>query len=344
MYRCLYSVIALIFAITTVAIPPTALAEDADTTEYVEIDEASLDGDGRDDGLYAGLDVEGSFNLVSNRNVVGENDGMSLHIGAGSSANLDWIRGDHVLRNTLEIDSSWARTPALETFVKNSDNVDLESLYNFYLTDWAGPFARASLETSAFPTHARTAEETDYAIERLDGTVDEQTTDRLRVADPFQPMSLFQSVGAALEPVSDERIRTSFRLGFGARQTLAEGVLVVTDDTTDDDQVIVDELDNAIQAGAEAFAGVEGQFSERNLSYRLGATGLVPFINNDDTERSALELTRIGVTATARVDVFSWMGLTYRASLLNDPQLVDELQVQNSLLLTLNYTLIDSGE
>ena len=337
------ALVAIALSALALALPTTAGAQpDAEAIEY--LNDEDLSGPTRGDGRYSRLGIESTLNFVSNDNVIGQNDGTSIHVGGGLDGGLDFIRGDHALRNTLTYNTSWSRTPALETFIKNNDAVDAESIYNYYLTDWAGPYARVSVETSALPTNQRTADAKDYRINFEDGTSQLDATDNLRLADPFRPISFFESVGATLEPVNDEAIRTTFRLGFGARQTLASGVLDITDDTNDDGEVIVNELRNAIQAGAEAFAGVQGAFPERRLSYRAGATALVPFINNDDTDRSAIDLTRVGITAQARMDLFSWMGFTYRASVLNDPQLLDSAQIQNSFLLTFNYTLTDAGE
>ena len=311
----------------------------ADELEYVEVDSAVFEGDGREDGFHANLGVEASFNLVSNQNVVGQNDGTSLLIGGGLNGALDYLRGKHVWRNRLTYNTSWARTPVLEQFVKNNDLVELESVYNYHYLDWIGPFGRFNLETSAFETVALTQQPRDYLITRRDGTQLRNITDELQLAEAWNPLSLFQSVGVAMEPLRQEWATTTFRVGFGARQTFADGVFVIQNDPTTP-VVEVRELENTYQAGAEAFAGIEGRLPEQRIQYRLGVTALVPFLNNDDTERSPLELTRIGLTGTARMAIFEWMGLSYSLRILNDPQLLAEPQFQNSLLLTFNYTLI----
>ena len=318
-----------------------AIADNTNNLEFIEGEDDFGDGD-RPEGLHGNLGVEASFNLVSNHNRVGQADGLSLHLGGGLNGDLDYFQGDHALRNTLNYNTSWARTPSLEKFVKNNDLAELESLYNYYITDWMGPFARASVETSAFRTNFVTPGQREYEITRIDGTTDTVTTDQLRLADPFRPIELFESVGVSLEPVRDERLSARMRLGAGGRQSFTRGVLSVTDEPSAEEAGTVRELDNVIQAGAEAFVGLEGRFPEQRIQYRVGATSLVPLINNDETERTALELTRIGLTANARVALFDWMGLNYNLRVLNDPQLVEGVQVQNSLLLTFNYTLLDT--
>lgn len=338
-----YPAIFVVICLYSLFTASTALAQD-DELEYVDDADNALASDREyDDGFHGNLGVEASLNMVSNDNVVGQNDGTSILLGGGLDGGLVYVNGDHVLRNTLAYNTSWARTPSLETLIKNDDLVDLESLYNYYFWDWLGPFARVNLQTSAFRTLAITADDRTYEITRPDGTVDTETRSRLPLAENFRPLGLFESIGVALEPLSSERLRTSFRLGFGARQTFANGVLAIREDPGAPEAIDVLELQNSFQAGAEGFAGIEGRFEDQRIDYRFGATALVPFINNDDTDRSALELSRLGLTGNVRVGLFDWMGLTYNLRVLRDPQLIEATQIQNSLLLTFNYTLFDSS-
>ncbi|WP_230467145.1 DUF3078 domain-containing protein [Lujinxingia vulgaris] len=333
--------VALGSGLAVMAMANGAFAQDADAPQYVG--QEALDVNEQPQGFSGNLGVEASFNLVSNQNVIGQNEGTSFLLGGAVNGGLDYFSGKHQWRNTLGYNTSWARTPVLQEFVKNNDKLELESIYNYLLNDWIGPYARASAETSWFATELVSAEPTGYLITREDGTVDGEVTDRLRVADPLTPLNLFQSAGVALEPVRQEAVRATLRVGFGAREALAAGVLVVQDDDATADVELV-ELSNAYQAGAEAFIGVEGKFPEQRVDYRVGATALVPFLNNDDEDRSPFELTRIGMTGKVRVAIVDWMGLTYSLMVLSDPQLLDETQVQNSVLLTFNYTLIDTAE
>lgn len=323
-------------------VPLIASAQDGvDETEYVE--EVTFDEE-HEDGLRYHLGVEASLNIVSNQNLVGQNDGTSVLLGGGLDGGLDWVKDAHVIRNTLTYSTSWARTPVIEQFVKNSDALEYEGLYNYYLLDWVGPYARADVQTSLMATDTVSAEVETYRITEENGDIRTDITDRLRVAEAFRPLNLFESVGVALEPIREEGIRTTVRVGFGARQTFASGVVSVEDEADAVGMIQGKELSDTFQAGAEAFLGVEGRFPERRIRYRVGATTLIPFINNDTTDRTPFELARIGVAGNVRINIFEWLGLTYNVTLLRDPQLIDKLQTQNSLLLTFNYSLFDNSK
>jgi hypothetical protein len=321
----------------------SAFAQEDGETEIVKKDDVQKDekDDLREDGFDGRLSTKATFNVVSNTNVVGQNDGTSLLLGGNILGGLDFIEGDHKVTNTLTYNTSWARTPVIAEFVKNNDSIQLENIYNYFLTDWIGPYARLSFETSLFPTERVTADATTY--EFINSERDPETTTRLRLADPANPFELFQSAGIFLEPVRKQAIQATLRVGFGARETLSEGVLVVQDDP-DTTNVDVRVLNDVIQAGAEAFLGAQGKFPEQRIDYRLGATMLIPFVNNSDTDASAIDLTRVGFNGALTFNAFEWLGLSYDVKVLDDPQLLDKTQVQNSLLLTFNYTFLEADD
>lgn len=312
----------------------------AQDTQFVPDEDIALIEDEERQGFDGLLTIGANLNFTSNSNVVGQSDGYSTLFGLSLKGGLDYLYKKHEIRNTLSIQESFARTPVIDEFVKNSDVLEFESLYNYFFLKWVGAFGRLSVQTSILPSEAVSADPTAYAITRLDGTVENESTTRLALADAFSPLTLNESVGAFLEPLRSEAINASFRLGFGARQTFANGVLAANDNA-DTPEIEIVELDNVIQAGAEAFLGAKGKFYDKRISYEAGATALIPFLNNDDTDRSATDLMRYGLNASLSTNVFSWMALTYDLRIIKDPQLIDATQIQNGLLLTFNYSFIE---
>lgn len=286
------------------------------------------------------LRVGANFNLASNSHVVGQVDGFSTLFGLNLQGGIDYLWGRHAIRNTLSINESWAKTPVIDEFIKNADNVAVESLYNYFFLEWAGAFGRFNIDTALLPAEAVTSEDTDYLITQLDGTVTRKTTDRQRMSESFEPLTLAESIGIFVEPTSAPAFSTSIRLGFGARQTFAKGVLANKDDKKTDEVDLV-ELDDVMQGGLEAFAGIRGKLKNSRVNYEAGVAALIPFFNNDDSNRGAMDLTRIALVAQASTNVFTWAALSYQLNVTSDPQLLDEVQVQNGLLLTFQYTLVE---
>lgn len=325
------------------AIVPAFAQETGDMTQFVTEDVINAPAEEDDSKLRFTLSTNASAALASNKDVVGEVDGFSTLFGLGISAGLEYMVGAHAWTNTLSISESWARTPTIEQFVKNNDQIQFESLYNYFLLDWFGPFARFHMETSLFDTTAVTAEAQDYSIERLSGAVDNTTTDSIRLAKAFEPLTFSESIGVFAEPVRSTPLTWKIRLGAGARETLAKGVLATQDDDATSVIELI-ELDDVYQAGLEGFMGVEGKFDSGRFAYYAGFSGLLPIFNNDDADRSAVDLLRWGLRAGLNMSVTEWMGLNYSLNLLKDPQLLDSTQVQNNLLLTFKYNFFEEEE
>lgn len=320
-------------ALMASAVAGPALAEEI--TNYVPSGEIAREGDAG--GWDGTLSLSATFNVVSNRSVVGQAEGESFLGGGALKGGLDYVAGPHEWRNTLLLQQSWAKTEAIDEWLKNNDALEIESLYYHYLLDWAGAFGRLNLQTSIFAAEQVTAEPATY----VDPEGNPVTTDRLALADAFEPLTINESVGAFFAPVRSTPLNVRLRLGVGGRHTLASGVAVLASEANPDGSVPYTVLSDVHQGGVELFGGVDGVLMAKRLTYQAGVSVLVPVINNDPLERGAGELTRIGAVAGLTTSVFDWLSLNYEFKAINDPQLLDEWQIQNSLLLSFNYTLIE---
>ena len=329
-------------AMATAAVPSTALGQ----AEIVPEDDLTGSTDKDVVGWNPSLAVSSTVNLVNNTNVVGQVEGTSALFGLGMAGGADYVNGRNVWRTTLSINEGFAKTPVVDDFVKTNDELALETSYNYFLARKLGLFTRAKGATALFPARAITADPVTYTLRPADPDEMEttETSDDLKVASAFKPFNLDYSTGVFAQPLSGDALTLRVRAGFGGRHTFADGVFVNNDDAATMN-VELQELANVHQAGVELFAGLVGKAKKNRLSYTAGASVLLPFVNNDKFDRSASSLTRVAFEATAQVAVFDWMNLVYKGSLVIDPQLFpadDELtQVQNSFLLSFQYTLID---
>jgi len=315
--------------------------------EIVPEDEIKGAGDADIEGWNPSLALSGTLNLVSNTNVVGQVEGLSMLFGLGVVGGADYIKGKSVIRNEFTISESFAKTPVVDDFVKTDDKISIASSYNYFITKSFGSFAQLKVETSLFDSTAVTAEVQNYSVAsaKPNGMSQSVMTDRLEVASAFKPFTLSESIGLFAEPVSSDLVNLSLRGGLGGRHTFASGVLVENDDSLTPNVIELQELADVHQAGVELYVGLKGKAEEDRIAYTVGASLLMPFVNNDDFNRSASELTRLALEGSVTVSVFDWMGLVYKGSIIADPQLFPDgselTQYQTSLLLTFNYTLID---
>src|SRR5262249_2323650 len=83
-------------------------------------------------------------------------------------------------------------------------------------------------------------------------------------------------------------------------------------------------------------------------TYRAGLSVLIPAVNNDKANRSAISLTRVALEGALTFNVYSWMSVVYSLAITRDPQLFpkdeEKVQIQNALLLTFQYTVVKKKE
>jgi hypothetical protein len=308
----------------------------------------TLKGAGEEDleGWNPSLAGTATVNLVSNSNVVGQVDGFSTLLGLGVVGGADYVRDEHLFRGTLSITESFARTPVVDEFVKTNDVVQLEGLYNYFVQKHLGLFGRSSISTSAFAAEDVRGVATTW-VEKTDPVTPLTTGGfRQRLADPFSPFTVAESAGVFADPVDEAKLSLSLRAGLGGRHTLAEGVLLIDDDKATPEVELL-RLANVHQLGFEAFAGAAGKLKDGKLAYRAGLAVLAPIVNNDKFDRGVGALTRIGFESSVTFNVYEWMSLVYSLNVTRDPQLFPEgdelLQVQNNLLLTFKYALVEKA-
>ena len=325
-----------------------AQATAAAQAQLVPKDE-TLKGAGNEDvqGWNPSLSGTATVNLVSNSNVVGQVDGFSTLFGLGLVGGMDYVHDKHLFRGTLSISESFARTPVVDELIKTNDVVQLEGLYNYFLAKRLGLFGRLSLKTSAFAAEDVRGTPTTW-VEKTDPTTTLAAMGfRQRLADPFAPFTVAESAGLFAEPLGKPELSLSVRVGLGGRHTLADDVLLI-DDAKATPEVELLRLANVHQLGLEGFAGAAGKLKRGKLDYRVGLSVLVPAVNNDKFDRGVGSLTRVGLESAVTFNVFNWMSLVYTLNVTRDPQLFPEgnelTQIQNSLLLTFKYTLVERAK
>lgn len=337
--------IAHSFVLATLLLSGVASAEDTPATEQEFV--PKVEATDRPEGLATRLSVGANVSLSNNDSVVGQTDGSTFSLGLSFDSAADYNHAKHEWRTTLSLGEGLTRTPILPEFVKSRDALALESIYLYHMIPSFGPFGRLSLATSLFRgTDVRPGPVT-YLIARTDGSVDPLLADHLTLTGPFRPLTLKESVGPFYRPFSAERFNLELRAGLGGRQTVADDQLAVGDDA-DTPEIEVATLEDFQQVGIEGVMAIWGALSEKTVTYRVGIEAMVPIAYStlpaDDT-RSSFDLTNIEIGAQLSFKLVEWASLDYELKAIREPQLLDEFQVQNNLLLTLGLTAKkDAGE
>jgi hypothetical protein len=337
-------IISLI-ALTLVAAAGTARAQ----AELVPADaDKAADAKKDIDGWNPYLGLTSTVNMTDNDNVIGQVNGLNTLFGLGVLGGADYVQGPHLFRTTLTINEGFARTPVVSHFVKSNDVAKLDTIYNYFATKYFGAYARASAATSLFASEdVRGAPSSWVDVTGATPVPLDTNTTSQHLADPFAPFTITESVGGFADPVRRDDFTLSVRLGIGGRHTFADGVLVNHDDSTTP-AIEMLRLSSVEQLGAEAFAGAVGKLDKGKANYKAGVALLLPFVNNDKYDRSFETLTRIAIEGNLTYNMNSWLSLVYSVAVTRDPQLFpdhkDEVQVQNTLLLTFQMNLVKKKE
>jgi hypothetical protein len=144
---------------------------------------------------FLGLGLNGS--VMQNKNVLGKDEGQATTLGLKIDGELNYKDEKARFLNTFGLMTSYTRTPLLSEYLKSEDKVKLDSLYKHLFTadGLLGAFARAQIETSLFAGYDTRLDAVTYQIAKLNGDVETETTDKLRLTDPMKPLKLSESLG-----------------------------------------------------------------------------------------------------------------------------------------------------
>ena len=336
--RWLAQAAASLTALTALSAP--ALAQDKDLVpDEVKVIENK---DKRKQGWDTTLSVGATINFVDNRTVVGQTDGSNWTLGGAVNGSVTYLKDAHEFRSALLINENFSRTAVIPEFLNTSDVVILDATYYYTFTPWLGVFGRAELQTNLFSGFVVFPETKDFQVTRRRGDVDTLTgSDRLRVRDPLGLTTIKESVGGFLRPLDRKSINMELRAGLGSRQVLANDQIAL-DDNKDTPQIEARELRNFQQIGAELALTAKGTLEQDKVAYRSSVEALMPFYNSiNPMNKSVLALTGVESVTQISFKLVEWASLDYQIKVLRQPLITQDWQVQNSLLLTFGYTLIE---
>lgn len=324
-------------SVSLLAVPAWAAADPGLLPTETEV---VLKKDERPQGWDPALLLGASLALSANSNFVGQPNGNTFTGGLNVLGRLDYYRDVIDWRNTLKIDEVFTRTPVIDEFVKTIDKLTFESVLYLRYSPVIGPFASFKLDTAILEGRDVRAEPTNYWV---DGVADpeRQGVTSTKLTDAFQPLQLKEAVGVFISPVNTKPLSVDIRAGFGAAQTFAAGGLIINDDEATGDRIELTTLKDVIQAGVVAGVDVKGELDQGRVNYSVFAEVMVPFINDDAQDRSVGDLINVDIGAKMGFKMFEWASLNYELKVMRLPQLVEDWQIQNNLLLTFSYSLID---
>ena len=315
----------------------TALSED----NYVpaDLEKGAVKFQGWD--RYLGSSFYGT--MTDNKDVVGKDEGTSTTLGLRLEGALDFRRDANEWRNSLNLLTAWSRTPVPDDYLKSEDSLVVDSIYLFHLEDipWAGPFVRANADTALFAGYDTRPEEVTYLITRKDGSLQSETDTRLQMTESLRPLKLKESVGFFVQPLSHPLASIELRTGVGFRQLYADGQYVLNDDSTTE-SIEVKEITDYRKSGLELGSIIEGRTPNKRVTYKLTGDILFPTYESPEPagdERTDFDKRIVEVDGKVSFHLIEWASLDYLLKAVRDPDILDDTQISQSLMLSINQII-----
>ncbi len=330
----------------TVYVPPSGfvryrLVLDPDTGEF-QGSGVLLPGEfgspqSRKQRWFTSLVVGGVGSLAQQRNVVGVNNQLtvagSLFVDGQVAYNVE--KHSSSLLAQLEEGASQIRPQEGDPLplVKTRDRLRLDGLYTYYAKPWLGPYVRATGESQAFRTNVLVTEDTTLLRRFSDGREAlEQvaTNDTFFVADPWQPTLVREGGGLNARFVNNRWVTLNLRAGLGLRQNRYGGAWVI-EDTPRTEEIEYRQVESFDQQGVESTIIA----TARLPGWAVYATDLELFGDFGDFARPSVEWRN---TFTLRLT--RNLSVNYYLNLEQLPQVVDTLQLEQSVLLRASWALL----
>jgi hypothetical protein len=304
-------------------------------------DEAADEPDMWDGKLKLGL----SGSLLQSNNVVGQVDGITLQGGVVLDGALNFVYKQHDWRNAIHLEHAQTKTPTLEPLIKSSDQLQLSSLYLYHVPGipWVGPYARLKTANPIFPGYAVAGAQTTFQKDYADGTQEFVTQDPqapLDLTGWFEPFTISESVGAYAEPLTHELLTLNVKLGVGGQHMLSTGGFVVADDAATVDIVELKQLQTTHSAGAEIEVEASGKVVVDEVTWKLMTNIYYPVLISVDTDLDAFEVTHLDLLGGLSFKVAEWLSLDYQLKVLRAPFVLNDFQIQNTVLLSSGFDLL----
>lgn len=295
------------------------------------------------DGWVKQLTIGANGSFTRSTNVVGTINGTAAQAGIIIEGGATLVHGLNRWENAVKLTESFTRTPLVGTFLKSADELRLQSTYLHKLraVQWLGPYVRFLGTTNIFPGYQ--AYGTDQTIVQTSTGGNAFTTTvpagrRYTLTKPFEPTLLRQSAGFFANPVSSQPVTFKTRLG-GALQEIITRRGYALSDSSSTPEIEFNQLSGSLQAGAELDLEALGTIVT-NVTYSGRASFFVPAVQSGDHDPSGFEAMTTDLAAKLSVHLAKWLSLDYVFSAKRVPQIVEEWQVQNGLLVSVAYQVL----
>lgn len=315
----------------------------ADTTVVPEDLRAVALADAVTPGWKDALSLGTTLSFGQSQGVVGSPDGISAQIGIMADGQAAYANGPHTWTSALKLNYAQSKTPALTSFVKSADMLDLSTTYTYRILKWLGPYARGRFSTQI--ADGFLYKSTPYGMTRLDAAGNKLDANPVaygsqnfaQLTGSFDPMLFGESVGLFANPTESDAVTVRFKLGLGSQQLVTSLAYTVADDK-DVNNIQVKQIQNATQVGGELEAAATGAVS-KFLRWKAKAAFFMPFYTNIGNTATGMDALNMDFSAGASYQLAKWLSLDYVFLAKKVPLISQNFQIVNGAVLTVGFIL-----
>ena len=279
--------------------------------------------------------------LASASNVVGKPDGTTFSLGFKLDARLEYKRGPHEWRTSLQYELQTTRTPLIDEFVKSLDQLRFETIYELKPLSWLGVFVAASVEASLLPGEDVRPDDVTYTITEPDGSKTTAQANRYELTLAFSPLLLTQSTGLVFKFLDRKEGRVSLRAGVAFAEAFVQDALIVTSAKGTDVQL--KRLEDFTEIGAQLRFDAGGIINQW-LHYGFYADFVFPFYSSRDLGISELDATVIDISLKLKMKLTQWFSLDYVLGVRRMPLLEPDFQIWNGLVASFTLEIVNGNK
>jgi hypothetical protein len=264
---------------------------------------------------------------------VGAQEGWKLSFAVFFDGAVRFADGPHVWATRVELEEGQTRLLDKKTFQSDNDRLFVHTIYTYQLLSWFGPYARVGLETKLLPRHEDFDSPRNVEVLDTTGAVIEtlMAVDRVELGRDFAPLSLKEGAGGNFRVLRTPFAELDLRVGFGARQTFANGLRVYQEGVDETPNQLIP-VENSDIEGLEGTLVGLGRLT-RFITVSTELDGLVPVSSEDAvvfTWRNQITLR-----------LASFISLSYRFNVTRDPNLGigDDARTEHDVQLRFSYVL-----
>ncbi|GMV40746.1 MAG: hypothetical protein AMXMBFR64_24620 [Myxococcales bacterium] len=276
-------------------------------------------------GWNIDLVLGGSVQFLRSDNVVGKGSASTVNLSAFVETLLRYNDPEHLAYFRLNIEEGGDITLPDAPYIATTDELELDLLYVYKVTDWFGPYVRAALETNLVPGYEKLDSPRDTVKLDTDGTVidTEKEAESVELAGPASPIEVWYGAGGRFTWSPDYWFDLSTRIGVGGRQVFTRDLFVQVDDS-DTPELELHRVPDVGQVGIEA-AVVLDVLATRYVALNVEFDMLEPFDAWDEPV--------ISLRTTVALRIASFASLNYVLRVKDDPALSPDTQIDQAVQL-----------